>query len=52
VRVLCIISMLIIHPHSGTHDVGGDNHGCVRWNVHSAKKFLGGNKINFYSSNH
>jgi hypothetical protein len=23
---LCIVPMLIIHPHSGKHDVGGGNH--------------------------
>jgi len=26
-HVLCIVPMLIIHPHSGKHDIGGGNHG-------------------------
>jgi hypothetical protein len=51
-HVLCIVPMLIIHPHSGKHDIGGGNHGCVRLNVHLTESFLGGNKIIFYSSNH
>ena len=51
-HVLCIVSVLIIHIYSGKHDVGGDNYSCVRLNVHLADRFLGGNKINFYSSNH
>jgi len=45
--VLCIISMLIIHPYSGKHDVGGGNHG-----ANLAERFLRGNKNNFCSSNH
>ena len=53
-HVLCIVSMLIIYIYSGKHDVGGGggNYSCVRLNVHFADMFLGGNKINFYSSNH
>ena len=50
-HVLCIVRILIIHPHSGKHDVGGGNHCCVRWNVHLMERVLCGNKINFYSSN-
>ena len=51
-HVLCIVSMLFIHPHIVKHDVGGGNHGCVRWNVHLVERFLRGNKINFYSFNY
>ena len=51
-HVLCIVSMLIIHLHSGKHDVGRDNHSFARWNIHLAKRFLSGNKIEFYSPNH
>jgi hypothetical protein len=51
-HVLYIVLMSIIHPHIGKHDVGGGNHGCVRWNVHLVKSFLRSNKINFYSFNH
>ena len=32
-HVLCIVPMLIIHTHILKHDVGGGNHGCLRWNV-------------------
>ena len=48
--VLCMVPMLIIHPHSVNHDVGGGNHVCVRWNVHLVERFLRGNKINFIHS--
>jgi len=51
-HVLCIVPMLIIHLYNGKHDVGGFNYSCVRLNVHLTDRFLGGNKINFYSSNH
>jgi hypothetical protein len=51
-RVLCIVLMLIIHPHRWTHDVDGDNQGCVRWNIHIVWRFLRHNKIYFYSSNY
>ena len=51
-QVLCIVPMLIIHPHSGKHGVGRDNYGCARWNIHLAERFISSNKINFYSSNH
>ena len=33
-------------------DVGGGNHGCARWNIHIAERFLRRNEIIFYSSNH
>jgi hypothetical protein len=39
-HVLCIVPMLIIHPHIGKYDVGGGNHGCVRWNVHLVERFI------------
>ena len=32
-HVLCIVPMLIIHPHILKHYVGGGNHCCLRWNV-------------------
>jgi hypothetical protein len=51
-HVICIIPMLIIHLHSGKHDIDRDNQDYARWNVHLAERFLSGNKINFYSSNH
>jgi hypothetical protein len=35
-------------PPSGKYDVGGDNHSCVRWNIHLMERFLHGNKINFF----
>jgi hypothetical protein len=47
VRVLCIVPMLIIHPHRWKHDVGGGNQGCVRWNVRLVQRFLRGKKIIF-----
>jgi hypothetical protein len=52
--VLCIVRSHVNHttPIVKTHDVGGGNHCCVRWNVHLVEIFLRGNKINFYSSNH
>ena len=51
-HVLCIVPMLIIHLHSGKHDIGGGHYSCVRLNVHLAERILDGNKINFYLSNH
>ena len=47
-HALYIVPMLIIQPHSGKHDVGGGNHGCVRWNVYLVERFVCGNKIIFY----
>ena len=50
-HVLCIVSMLFIHPHIVKHDVGGGNHGYYfRCNVHLMEIFLHSNKINFIHS--
>ena len=50
-HVLCIVPMLIIHPYSGKHDVGGGNHGS-HVECPSRGEALHGHKIIFYSSNH
>ena len=36
--------------HVGKHDFVESNH-ALRYNVHLVERFLGGNKIKFYSSN-
>ena len=51
-QILCIVSMLIIYIYSRKHDVGEGDYSYVRLNVRLADRFLGGNKIHFYSSNH
>jgi hypothetical protein len=47
-HVLCIVLMSIIHSHIVKHDVGGGNHGCVRWNVHLVERYFRSNKINIF----
>ena len=46
-HILCNVPILIIHPHSGKYDVGGGNHGCIRWNVISWRYFYAVTKLIF-----